>query len=164
MDPLRRLGIYVGFDSLSIIRYLEPLTGDFFQARFDDCHFNETIFPPLGGEKSLPEARQEITWNVSTLSHLDPCTNQSELEVQRIIHLQGIANQLPHVFTDSKKIVKSHIPATNNPARIEVLKGQLINIAANVSKTRLKLGKPVGAKDKIPWKRKTQEKQVVALE
>jgi hypothetical protein len=60
--------------------------------------------------------------------------------------------------------VKSHIPATNNPARIEVLEGQLINIAANVSKTRLKLGKPVGAKDKIPWKRKTQEKQVVALE
>jgi hypothetical protein len=60
--------------------------------------------------------------------------------------LQGIANQLPHVFTDSKKIVKSHIPATNNPARIEVPEGQLINIAANESKTRLKHGRPVGAK------------------
>uniref|UniRef100_A0A2N9I099 Reverse transcriptase Ty1/copia-type domain-containing protein n=1 Tax=Fagus sylvatica TaxID=28930 RepID=A0A2N9I099_FAGSY len=160
----RRLGIYVGFDSPSIIRYLEPLTGDIFKARFDDCHFNETIFPPLGGEKSLPEARREITWNVSTLSHLDPRTNQSELEVQRIIHLQGIANQLPDVFTDSKKIVKSHIPAANNPARIEVPEGQLINIAANESKTRLKRGRPVGAKDKIPRKRKIQEKQVAAPE
>ena len=91
MGPQRRLGIYTGFDSPSIIRYLEPLTGDVFKARFEDCHFNETIFPPLKGEKSLLEARREITWNVSTLSHLDPHTNQCELEVQRIIHLQGIA-------------------------------------------------------------------------
>ena len=81
MGPHRRLGIYVGFDSPSIIRYLEPLTDDIFKARFDDCHFNETIFPPLGGEKLLSEAQLEITWNVSTLSHLDPRTNQSELEV-----------------------------------------------------------------------------------
>uniref|UniRef100_A0A2N9ITN2 Reverse transcriptase Ty1/copia-type domain-containing protein n=1 Tax=Fagus sylvatica TaxID=28930 RepID=A0A2N9ITN2_FAGSY len=120
--------------------------------------------PPLGGEKSLPEARREITWNVSTLSHLDPRTNQSELEVQRIIHLQGIANQLPDVFTDSKKIVKSHILAANNPVRIEVPEGQLINIAANESKTRLKCGRLVSAKDKIPRKRKIQEKQVAAPE
>ena len=70
---------------------------------FQNCHFNETIFPPLGGEKLLPETRREITWNVSTLSHLNPCTNQCELEVQRIIHSQGIANQLPNVFTDNKK-------------------------------------------------------------
>ena len=26
---------------------------------FEVCHFNETIVPPLGGEKSLPEARRE---------------------------------------------------------------------------------------------------------
>ena len=71
----------MGFDSPSIIRYLEPLTGDVFKTRFEDCHFNETIFPPLGGEKSLLEARHEITWNVLTLSHLDPHTNQCELEV-----------------------------------------------------------------------------------
>jgi hypothetical protein len=57
MGPQRRLGIYVGFDSPSIIRYLEPLTGDVFTARFADCHFNETVFPPLGGGKLLPEAR-----------------------------------------------------------------------------------------------------------
>ena len=81
MDPQRRLGIYIGFDSPSIIRYLKPLTGDVFKAHFKDCHFNETIFPPLRGEKSLPEARREITWNVSTLSHLNPRTNQCELEV-----------------------------------------------------------------------------------
>ena len=87
MGVQRRLGIYVGFDSSSSIKYLEPLIGNVFRARFVDCHFNETIFPPLGGEKLIPEERREITWNASTLSHFDPCTNQCELEVQRIIHL-----------------------------------------------------------------------------
>ena len=55
MGPQCRLGIYMGFDFPSMIRYLKPLTGDVFKARFEDCHFNETIFPPLGGEMSLPE-------------------------------------------------------------------------------------------------------------
>ena len=155
MGPQCRLGIYVGFDSPSIVRYLEPLIGDVFKARFEDCHFNETIFPPSGREKSLPKARREINWNVSTLSNFDPRTNQCELEVQRIIHMQGIANQLSDMFTDSKKIVKSHIPA-----RIEVPDGKLINIITNESKARLKRGRPVGAKDKIPRKKKTQKNQV----
>ena len=149
MDPQRRLGIYIGFDSPSIIRYLKPLTGDVFKARFKDCHFNETIFPPLGGEKSLPEARREITWNVSTLSHLNPRTNQCELEIQRITHLQGIANQLPDVFIDNKKIVKSHISAANTLAQIEVPIGQSVNIAANELKPHMKRGRPIGVKDKI---------------
>ncbi|KAJ0523083.1 putative RNA-directed DNA polymerase [Helianthus annuus] len=48
MGPQRRLGIYIGFNSPSIIKYLEPLTGDMFTARFADCQFNETVFPVLG--------------------------------------------------------------------------------------------------------------------
>ncbi|KAM2825188.1 hypothetical protein COP1_035011 [Malus domestica] len=55
MGPQRRLGIYVGFDSPFIIKYLEPLTGDMFTARFAECHFDETVFPSLGGEKTVPE-------------------------------------------------------------------------------------------------------------
>jgi len=39
MGPQRRLRIYVGYVSTSIIRYLEPQTGDLFTARFADCHF-----------------------------------------------------------------------------------------------------------------------------
>ena len=146
MGPQRRLGIYVGFDSSSMIRYLEPLTGDVFRARFADCHFNETVFPPLGGEKSIPEERREITWNASTLSHFDPRTNQCELEVQRIIHLHNLANQLPYAFVDAKKVTKSHIPAANAPTRINVPKGQL----ANEYKILLKRGRPIGSKDITP--------------
>ena len=108
----------------------------------------------------MPEARREITWNVLTLSHLDHRTIQCELEVQRIIHLQGIANELPDVFTDNKKIVKSHISAANTPARIEVPVGQLVSTVVNESKPHLKHGRPIGVKYKIPVKRKVQEKQV----
>jgi hypothetical protein len=112
----------------------------------------------------LPEARQEITWNNSTLSHFDPCTNQCELEVQRFIHLESIANQLPDAFTNNKKIVKFHISAANTPTKIEVPVGQSINIAANESKARLKHGRPIGAKDKIPRKRKAQGNEIGAPE
>ena len=86
MGPQRRLGIYVGFESPSIIKYLEPLTGDIFTARFADCQFDESIFPELGGEKQL-KRKIEFLWNASSLSHYDPRTNQCELEVQRMIHL-----------------------------------------------------------------------------
>ena len=60
MGPQRKLGIYVSFDSLSIIRYLEPMTGDIFKARFADCNFDETTFSLLGGEKSETKEQCEI--------------------------------------------------------------------------------------------------------
>jgi len=41
MGPQRRLGIYVGYDSSSIIKYHEPSTSDLFTARFADSHFDE---------------------------------------------------------------------------------------------------------------------------
>ena len=44
MGLQRRLGIYVGYKSPSIIQYLEPMTRDLFTARFADCYFNESVF------------------------------------------------------------------------------------------------------------------------
>ena len=61
------------------------------------------------------------------MSHFDPHTNQYELEVQKIIHLQNLANQLPNAFIDTKKVTKSHIPVANAPARIDVLEEQFAN-------------------------------------
>jgi hypothetical protein len=57
MGPQRRLVIYIGFHSPSIIKYLEPLTGDIFTACFADCQFDEIIFPILRGEKEKIEKR-----------------------------------------------------------------------------------------------------------
>jgi len=53
MGAQRKLGVYVGFDSPSIIKYLDPLTADLHTARFADCIFNEDHFPALGGGKYL---------------------------------------------------------------------------------------------------------------
>ena len=50
MGPQTRLGIYIGYESSSIIRYLEPQIGDVFIVHFVDCHFNEAIFPALKGK------------------------------------------------------------------------------------------------------------------
>ena len=88
-----------------------------------DYHFNETIFLPLGVEEPVPEERREIIWNALTLTHLDPHTNQCELEVQRITHLQNLANQLQVAFIDIEKMTKSYILTANTPTRIDILVG-----------------------------------------
>ncbi|KAL0293473.1 UNVERIFIED_CONTAM: Copia protein [Sesamum radiatum] len=154
MGPQRRLGIYVvGFESPSIIKYLEPMTGDQFTARYLDCQFNETIFPVLGGEDKEIK-RKDIAWNATSMSFLDPRTNDSELEVQRIIHLQNVANRLPDAFIDTKKVTKSHILAENVPARLEVPEVTLTQTKASESQIRRKRGRPLGSKDANPRKRK----------
>jgi hypothetical protein len=43
----------MGFQSPSILKYLEPLTGDLFTARFADCIFNEDHFLTLGGDNKF---------------------------------------------------------------------------------------------------------------
>jgi hypothetical protein len=48
MGPHKRMEIYVGFQSPSILKYLEPLTSDLFMAWFVDCIFNEDHFLALG--------------------------------------------------------------------------------------------------------------------
>ena len=87
MGPQRQLGIYVDFDSPSLIHYLEPLTSDVFTAKYPDCHFDENIFPPLGGKDMIAGKKHEISWNVANIKHFDPRTAQCENEVQRITHL-----------------------------------------------------------------------------
>ena len=52
-----------------------------------------------------------------------------------------------HIF-----LLIQRIPTANAPAQIDVLEGQL----ANESKIRLKHGRPIGSKDIISRKRRTQ--------
>ena len=152
MGPQRRIGIYVGYESPSIIKYLEPLTGDLFTGRFADCIFDEAHFPALGGDNlKLQNECREISWNENRLNYLDPCTSQTELEVQRILHLQGLASQLPDAFTDLKRVTKSHIPAENAPPRVEI---PTRPTASFEPIQRQKRGCSIGAKDANPRKKK----------
>jgi hypothetical protein len=68
--------------------------------------------------------------------------------------LQRIANELPDAFTDTNRVTKSHIPAINAPARIDITK------VSNESNVRRKRGRPLGSKDINPRKRKEQNKAV----
>lgn len=44
INPQRKLGIYVGYESLSIIKKIfETRTGDSFTKRFDDCNFDDLV-------------------------------------------------------------------------------------------------------------------------
>ena len=40
------------YESLSILKYLEPITRDEFIAQYDDCIFDEDHFPTLGADKN----------------------------------------------------------------------------------------------------------------
>ncbi|GJW77705.1 retrovirus-related pol polyprotein from transposon TNT 1-94 [Tanacetum coccineum] len=159
MGPQRRLGIYVGYETISIIRYLEPLTGDVFTARFADCHFNEAIFPSLGEEKKNHE--KDVSWSEPSLLYLDSRTKQSETEVQKTMHMQEIVNQLPDAFTDTKRVTKSYILAVNASARVEIPNVKYDDKVTQESKARLKRGRPVGFKDKNPRKRKATENAII---
>ena len=72
-----------------------------------------------------------------------------------IIHLQNLANQLPDAFVDTKKVTKSHIPAANVLARVDITEGQ----KTFEYKTRSKRGRPIGSKDITLRKRRTNGKQ-----
>jgi hypothetical protein len=112
------LGIFVGYETSPIIRYLELMTRDLHTARYANYVFDEDHFPTLGGDRHQEEYR-EIEWNEKELQSLDPHTSECELEVQRIIHVQNLADRLPDAFTDHKRVTRSHISAVNAPERVK---------------------------------------------
>ena len=73
------------------------------------------------------------------------------------------ASPLPDAFIDTAKLTKSYIPAANTLARINITIGKTAIMAANeTSMTRLKRGRPLGSKDLIPRKRKTEGQLISA--
>jgi hypothetical protein len=149
MGPHRKLGIYVGYETPSIIKYLEPMTRDLHTARYANCVFDEDHFPALGGERHREECR-EIEWNATGMQSLDPRTSESELEVRRIIHLRSLANELPDAFTNHKRVTRSHIPAVNASERVQVPQKATNSVVAPNPRKR---GRPSGAQDKVPQRR-----------
>jgi hypothetical protein len=100
--PHRKLGIYVGYHSPLIIKFLELLTRDLFTARYADCIFNEDHFLALG----------EITSPSYPLIHVQKKLN---FKFRKIINLQNVANNLSDAFNDYKGATKSWYPVVNAP-------------------------------------------------
>ena len=84
------------------------------------------------------------------MAFMDQRTREIELEVQRIIHVQNVANRLPGRFTDAKKVTKSHIPTENAPACLEVPEATPNQLVASEFQIRRKYGRPLGSKDTNP--------------
>jgi hypothetical protein len=120
MSPHRKLGIYMRFQSPSIIKYLEPLMGDLFMHWFADCIFNEGHFSALRGHNKFIDDGQEIVWDDKTILSSDPCTKETSIQVQKTIELQQIASNLSDAFTHYKCVTKSLNPIVNTPCRVEV--------------------------------------------
>ncbi|KAL8108561.1 hypothetical protein AgCh_024871 [Apium graveolens] len=129
-----------------------------FLENFVTAHEDE--IPKREIRKNLKKEKQEILWNAVSLSHYDPRTNQCEIEVQKITHLQKVANRLPDAFTDVKNVTKSHIPAINVPCKIIIPEEDNKIMLATESKARQKRGRPIGSKDKTPRKTRKLDKKV----
>jgi hypothetical protein len=114
MGPHRRMGIYVEFQSPSILKYLKPLTVDLLTTRFADCIFNEDHFLTLGGDNKFITDGRKINWDDKSILSFDPGTKETELQVQQI------ASNLPDAFTGYKGVTKSLNPVVNVPYRVEV--------------------------------------------
>ena len=125
-EPLRRTisahreeGVYMGFDSPSILRYFVPSTGALLKARFQNCIFEENVFPHVPCPKGTPDLNfyspQTFTLN------LDPRTSLSETEVQKILHLQALADRLPDGFSDAPRVTRISTLGTGLKRKISAL-------------------------------------------
>lgn len=61
---------------------------------------------------------------------------------------------MSNILTNTKRVTISHIQATNVPAQLIALAGQPVSTRTNEYKIHQKHGKPIGAKDLIPWKKR----------
>ena len=76
----------------------------------------------------------------------------------RSSNLQNITNLLPDAFADLKRFIKSYIPAVNAPI-LNWCPSGTIYYSTYECKPRLKCGRPIGSKYKIPKKRKGANNQ-----
>nr|BAD53525.1 hypothetical protein [Oryza sativa Japonica Group] len=97
MGPLGKIGIYVGYETAYITKYLEPMTGDTHTVHLADCIFDEDHFPFLwGGNQPLDEK----IWK----SHGQTWGSM------RMIHAP---------MKQMESVTKSHVHARNAPERLK---------------------------------------------
>jgi len=89
IDAHYQKGIYVGFDSPSIICYINSSIGRLLRAYFANYWFEEDIFSSLKGGASILETSTDITFQApqTFTSNPDPRTPLAETEVSKILHL-----------------------------------------------------------------------------
>ena len=104
----RQEGIYVSFDSPSVIRYVSPKTRTLHKARFQNCQFGEHVFPTL--ISASPTSSLVFLAPETFTLNLDPHTRLADSEIQKLLGLKAYANKLPNGFSDSEYITKNPLP------------------------------------------------------
>ena len=126
LEPLRRTisalreeGVYMGFDSPSILRYFVPSTGALLKACFQNCIFEENVFPHVPCPKGIPDLN---FYSPQTfILNPNPRTSLSETEVQKILHLQALADRLLDGFSDAPRVTRLPTPGTGFKRKILAL-------------------------------------------
>ena len=78
------------------------------------------IFRLYGELINLSLMAAKINWDDKSILSLDPRTMEIELQVQKILELQQIANNLLDVFTDCKGVTKFLNPVVNVSCQVDV--------------------------------------------
>jgi hypothetical protein len=115
--------IYVGFQSPSILKYLEPLTDDLFMTWFADCIFNEDHFLTLGQDNKFITDGWEIIWDDKSILSSEPCTKEAELQVSKIIKTR-LGREKPPSLT----LLGADTQGTHNPLMAKKSRNQLVPI------------------------------------
>ena len=101
----------MGFDSPSIIRYFVPSTRALLRIHFQNCVFEENVFPHVLCPKGTPDLNfyspQTFTMNP------DPRTSLPETEVQKILKLQALADMLPNAFSNAPRMTRVPTPGAS---------------------------------------------------
>ena len=161
MGPRRRLGIYIGFDSASKIRYLDPTTGSLYFARFEDCIFDESVFPTLNGEEfdeyRKTEKENIFEWPKDLPAYKDIIDSGGERELEELLKMRNTIVNAPDAFADTSRVTKvSGILQRDAPASVNVREPP-----ANLPPTPKKRGRPFGAKDQQPRKRRIKAETAI---
>lgn len=108
----RQKGVYVGFDSPSIIRYLDPSIGNLYKAKFANYRLIETNFPALSlALHPIPlnfGAPETLTMNPN------PPTSLPNTKVIKLLNLRNLAENTPDGFSIQPRIIRNPIPGTCN--------------------------------------------------
>ena len=168
LGPQRTLGVYVGYESPSIIRYLDPKTGQMFRARFADCVFDESNFPCLGDDRKLQHSsptssemdrvrKDEIFLPRSgpLVATRAPDAARVEELVKQAIDLHNIATKAPDAMAHDQGMTRSTGIGSqfkNAPATIDTSAAPVTIIEG-----RRRPGRPPGSKNKPESKRRRLE-------
>ena len=97
-------GIYIGYDSSSIIRYLSIPASILLRARFQNSHFDENIFPSLPNTKNT----QILDFSISQTftQNPDPRTTLTDQEVRKLVTLKALADRVPDGFSNVPRITR----------------------------------------------------------